>query len=410
MVGCASLAFATLWLSGDNSVLGQQQKEFRVSTLTSGWGYYSAAFGSDGRHLAVVASKGSRGGDGLEIIEEIQIWDLRDSKLVSERLLSPKKSSPNVPYHATALYGYTPSGAIILLGRDSLLLLLDPRTFDEIREINLATGDWPGASPHSFSFVKGVAVDKNGDRAAVLLQWGVGGGGELRVYDLNSGQLIRSWDYHSLRKTNDRNSDFGGADISADGRQVAVSVIPFVLGEGVLRSSDRNVFVLDVDSGSTVAALNTSYPAGDVRFAPTAPPVLLTVSADNYDKRRSPKDAIKVWDPVGGKLLRELAIAGAGVHFQVQVSSDGKIVLGYTGAERFEGHWWLGQEQNGFVAYDQFTLWDLTSGNIVASSPRFEPAESHRNFLLSPIGNAALLYPDTAGGETLSFYERQQTP
>jgi len=98
------------------------------------------------------------------------------------------------------------------------------------------------------------------------------------------------------------------------------------------------------------------------------------------------------------------------VHFQVQVSSDGRIVLGYTGLEKFEGHWWLGQEENGFVAYDRFTLWDLASGKLLASSMNIRPSESHRNFLLSPSGGVVLLYPDTAGGETLTFYELRRTP
>jgi WD40 repeat protein len=409
-LGCVSgFVLAILWWFGATLVMAQQQA-FRVYTLASGWGYHSAAFAPDDRYIAVIASKVSREEQALELTQEIQVWDFRDSNLISKKLLSRKKSS-DVSDHEISLYGYARSGSMILLGRNDHLMLLDSRTLDEIREIQLATGNWPHVLPQSptSSFVKGVAVDKSGDRAVVLLQWGRGVGGELRVYDLNSGNLLRTWDYRTLRK-NDRNADFGGVDISADGRRVVVSIIPFVLGEGVLHSSDRNVFVLDIDSGSTIAAVNTNYPAGRIRFAPTTPPVLLTVSADNFDRRRSPKDAIKVWDPASGKFLRELANKDGGVHFQVQVSSDGHIVLGNTGAERFEGHWWLGQEENGFVGYDQFTLWDLDTGSIIVSSPQIKPAESHRNFLLSPSGDVVLVYPETAGGETLIFYEFRRTP
>lgn len=405
------VVFTTLSWFPTCSVTGQeQQKAFRVYTLTGEWGYYAAAFAPDDQHLAVIASKGSSEERGLEITQEIQVWEFLHTKLAAEKVVTHQKVSPDVPYHShISLWGYTKSGSMILMVRSDHLVVLDSQTIGEIREIDLATGNWPKISHNSpsFSFVKDVAVDKQGDRASMLMQWGAGEGGELRVYDLGSGDLVRKWDYDSLRK-NDRNRDFGGADISADGRKVAVSLIPFVLGEGVLHSSERNVFVLDVDSGSPVAAINTGYPAGDVRFAPTDPPVLLTVSADNFDRQRSPKDTIKVWEPVSGKLLRELA-AQEGVHFQVQVSSNGRIVMGYTGLEKFHGHWWLGQEEGGSVAYDRFSLWDLPTGNAIAPSPRIPPSESHRDFLLSPSGRVVLIYPDVAGGRTLTFYELRST-
>jgi hypothetical protein len=403
------LAFVILWSSGTAAVMAQeQQNAFRAYSIASGWGYYSVAFAPDDRHLAAITSKGFRGERGVDVTQEIQVWDFRDTKLISEKVLSRDRPSTEARYQEISLYDYVRSGSMILLRRGNHLVLLDSRTLDEIREINLATGSWPLASSPStvFSFVKEVAVDKNGDRVAVLLQWGRDVGGELRVYNLNSGNLVRSWDYNSLRK-NDHNANFGGAAISGDGRLVAVSVIPFVLGEGALRSSDRNVFVLDVDLGSIRSAINTGYPAGHVCFAATEPPVLLSVSADNFDRQRSPKDAIKVWDPLNGKLMRELMSVPGGVHFQVQTSSDGQIVLGYTGLEKFTGHWWLGQEETGVIAYDQFTFWDLASGRVIASSPQITPSESHASFLLSPSGNVVLLYPNAAGGEPLTFYQRR---
>lgn len=410
----STLIFAIPWFSNTGLATGeQQQNPFRVYKLTSGWGYYGAAFSPDERFVAVIASKGSVENQETQVTKAIQIWDFRDTKLVSEKILSRKRlPRPTGPYdERISLYGYARSGSVILLGCNGHLVLLDSKTLDEIREVDLGMSDWPKVAPDSSadSFVKEVATDRNGDRVVVLLQWGRGGGGELRVYDLNSGNLVRRWDYNSLRK-NDRNADFGGADIAPNGQWVAASVIPFVLGEGVLHTWDRNVFVLNVDSGATAVAINTGYPTGHVCFAPTDPLSLLTVSADNFDRQRSSKDTIKIWDPTNGRLLRELAKPAEGVHFQVQVSLDGRVVLGYTGLEKFRGHWWRGQEEMGFLAYDQFSIWNLAKGNIIVSSPEIQPAESHREFLLSPRGNVVLLYPEVAGGKTLTFYELQSTP
>lgn len=405
-----------LWLSavmpGSRPV---QESMLHEYSLPSDWGYSSAAFSPDGRRLAAIAAKGFPGKEGAEIIEEIQIWDFRSGKLIAEKVLSrrpPSGAQLEPPILGSALYGYTHSGSELLLYSDGHLMLLDAMTLDQIRQIDLGKSSWPEFPPSwaSHSFLAEVNVDRNGDRAAVLLQWGTGGGGELRVYNLSSGDLVRKWAYQDLRGKNDRSEDFGGADISPDGRQVAVSIIPFAFGEGELHASDRNVFVLDVDSGHTLASVNTGYPAGEVRFAAGDPPSLLTVSADNFNKSRSRKDAIKVWDPQNGKLLRELAVPPEGVHFQVQVSSDGRIVMGYTGLEKFTGHWWLLQEEYGSVVHNGFCLWDLRTGKLIVSSPEIPPSQSHREFLLSPRGDVVLLYPESAGAGILTFYEFQSTP
>jgi WD40 repeat protein len=405
-----------LWLSvsfpGSQPV---QESLLHEYSLPSDWGYFSAAFSPDGRRLAAIAAKGFQGKEGTEITEEIQIWDFRSGKLIAEKipLRRPRsRAQLDPPIPRSALYGYTYSGSELLLYCDGNLILLDSITLDQIRQIDLGMSSWPEFPPSwaSHSFLKQLTVDRNGDRAAVLLQWGTGGGGELRVYNLSSGDLIRKWAYQDLRGKNDRSEDFGGSDISPDGRQVAVSIIPFALGEGELHATDRNVFVLDVDSGRTLVSLNTGYLAGEVRFAVGDPASLLTVSGDNFNKSRSRKDAIKVWNPQNGKLLRELAVPPEGVHFQVQVSSDGRIVMGYTGLEKFTGRWWLLQEEYGSVVYNRFCLWDQRTGQVVVTSPEIPPSQSHREFLLSPKGDVVLLYPESAGAGILTFYELQSGP
>jgi WD40 repeat protein len=405
-----------VWSSGARIMSGEQpQDRFRLYVLRTGTGYHGAMFSPDGRFVAVLASRETSEKQGTPV-EEIQVWDFRSNKLVSEKVLSPQwVPSPDATYQQqTYLYAYSQSGSIIALCGNGRLTLLDPKSFEELRDIDLDAAAWPKFPPNSssWSYVKKLSLDRNADRAAVLLQWGVGGGGELRVYDLQSGDLVKKWDYHDLRTNADGYADFGGADISPDGHKVGVSIIPFLPGEGDLHAWDRNVFVLDVDTGKKISEMNTVYPAGDVQFAATDPLSLLTVSADNFNRERSRTDAVKVWDPLTGKLLRGLTDPTGGVHFQVQTSSDGRVVLGYTGLEKFEGHWWLLEEEAESVAYDQFCLWNLATAHVIACSPEIPPlgSGSRRDFLLSPKGDAVLVYPTSDVGGPLTFYELQPAP
>jgi len=375
---------------------------FRVYSLPSTFGYFSAALSPNDRNVSVIA--------GATVTDtEIQIWDFRTAKLIAHRPLLPESALGRSSSSTSGVYAYSNSGSRILFCSGGYLKLLDAATLDPLKQIDLGASSWPALSPgqEAYSFIRAVAMDKRGERVAVLLQWGTGAGGELRVYNLTSGELIKKWNYEELRGKRDRTEDFGGADISSDGKVVSVSIIPFNLGEGSLSGTDRNVLVLDVDSGRTLSSINTGYPTGEVCFAATNPTSLLTVSADNYDRSRSHTDSIKVWNPLTGKLLRELQRPPEGVHFQVQVSSDGNTVLGYTGLEKFTGHWWLGEEENGIVAYDRFALWNFQTGKIIASSPEITPAQGHRRFLLSPSGDIVLMYPGTPGGTPLTLYEVQ---
>jgi len=128
---------------------------------------------------------------------------------------------------------------------------------------------------------------------------------------------------------------------------------------------------MDVKSGEKATGVNTKYVAGPVLFGPNE--TLLTGSV-NDDRKGYKYDTVKIWDARTGKLLREITNPHAGVHYRLDLSADGKLLLGYTGTEK---------PVENFVNVDsqQFQIWDFASGKLIATSPRIYPVN---NVILPP--------------------------
>jgi WD40 repeat protein len=140
---------------------------------------------------------------------------------------------------------------------------------------------------------------------------------------------------------------------------------------------------MDVKTGETLAGVNTKYFAGPVLFGPND--TLLTGST-NDDRTGDKYDSVKVWGAQTGKLLREITDPRTGVHYQLYLSADGKLLLGYTGTEK---------PVENFVNIDtqQFQIWDFASGKVLATSPKFLPIGNQPPRLqLSPDGKFVLVW------------------
>jgi WD40 repeat protein len=142
---------------------------------------------------------------------------------------------------------------------------------------------------------------------------------------------------------------------------------------------------MDVNSGQTVAGVNTKYVAGPVLFGPND--TLLTGSI-NSDRKGYSLDTIKVWDARTGRLLREIANPHEGVHYRLGLSLDGSLLLGYTGTEK---------PVENFVNIDsqQFGIWEFASGKLKATSPKILPVKDVNfppRMELSPDGRFVIVW------------------
>jgi hypothetical protein len=380
--------------TGKASTSLEGQNPFQISTLDTEWGTLSADVAPDD-HVAAVNSFGWE--NKSELVEQLQVWDFHKHTLVASKTLM-RQTLPKVDDAAInpGFVRFAQSGRKIVVCEcnQGRLLVLEPKTLDELQSIDLEMSSWPRVHPNAsgfHSFVADVQVDERADRAAVLLAWWGLGGGELRVYDLISGKIIQKWDFQA---------DVGKISLDPAGDMVAILFIPFPPGDRLLSLKERNLSVLNVDSGETVTKINTGYVASSVAFVGNDR--FATVSA-NPEPRYFSKDTLKIWNARTGQLIREISSQPGGVHDTLLVSAGGQVALGYVGLDKERGHWWLGQESYLDNVYRRFRLWDLMTGQAIATSSDL-PSLTGSAFALSAKGDIVLIYPVASGGP-LQFYE-----
>ena len=313
-----------------------------------------------------------------EVFVEVEVWDFVAQKLLAQRTLSHRPASASL----TAEWGevrYSGDGKVLLVYDGEILHVLRSATLDEITRIDLGLPSWPRDS----QVVDLVTPRDVSGELAILLSWGGGRGGALRIYDLQTGTLRRQWEF-----------DRGYPELGAhavwrpDGRRVAVSLLPLVPGEEVPKEQP-NVQVMDAESGKVLARFNAGYAAGPLCFTPKD--TLITATASPAWALVFGRHKIKIWNATTGRLLREIDSPPAGVRSSLAISADGKLLFGYTGAERANTA--PNASDSTLITEQRFRVWEVASGRVVATSPKILPLGVKRPELrLSAKGDRVLVF------------------
>lgn len=270
------------------------------------------------------------------------------------------------PFYSGQLpFGYfvtfAPGGIILLPDRGPKIDVLRADTLEKLRSIDVHLAkDQPYYGPDI------AEISPQGDRLAVTLthfadpEHGAAnllGGGEVRVYSLETDELIWGTSF----------SNVGVKDIawSPDGERLAVTlltenprlVVPHVID---------NLRVLDARSGREMLETPVGFMQGPVCFGSHGQ--ILTAPYFVVSQQPLKHQRIKVWDGRTGRFLREIGYPGRDVQGALEASSDGRVVVGYVG-RMDSGFSWHGMEDEVRGWQEKLAVWDARDGKLLASTP-----------------------------------------
>jgi WD40 repeat protein len=221
-------------------------------------------------------------------------------------------------------------------------------------------------------------------------------GGFIRVYDLDSGLQINEWEIPTGYLV-------GGTGLAwrQDGKLLAAA------------ASDRSrcfsgrgtVYLFDVQDGRQTRKLRIPNLAGDLVFGTGDTLYVANGSCAGYFSNRKPR--LPIFNAASGNKLGDIEFAGSGIRYNLAVSANRQVLLGYVGRE--EMRWEF--EDTLQVIDQRFAVWDLATHRLTYVSSDlgghgpYQPvlftfrlsASGHWAMLRSMIDhNQVWLYPVTA--------------
>lgn len=350
--------------------------EFPGSTIRT------VAFSPDGRFLAAGHVNVKRGEVKYEFAAGIGIYDLASRKWLVNRIVD----SGTLPYssskHRTIepeFLNYTSDGKRLTVFQGGSVRILDAASLAEQSNIDL--DDLPlYAEGNKQARVWDMKVSPVDDKVAILIgSFPTDMSGLLRVYDLNNSRMTFEWKIQDY---------LSGASMAFSPAGNKIAVVEPERDEDGRTSEGPDVAIFELSTESVKLRLNTGPDtAATAVFLDNDH--LLTVPM--WNARHMKRGSIKFWDINTGKLTREISDAPGGIHDYVDVSKDGRILLGYIGLNKDSGHFMKSVTQ-------RFRIWELASGKVVADSPEILPLTVDRpQFRLSSDGKTIVaLWPEAS--------------
>jgi WD40 repeat protein len=288
---------------------------------------------------------------GLPPTAELQMWDFRRGTLLQAHSLPAPEVRPGYP-HGTTYLRYTSDGQLLAVytGRD-LLHVLRASDLEEVRAVQIS----------SQANINAFEVSPTAHRLAVCMS------GDIRVYDLDSGEEIRSWRINpvsefrisELLQVHSR-LDKPGLAWRGDGAVLAVSVpdnSPCLRGGGT-------IYLFDSTSNQGSKTFRVPLSPASIAFGTGN---TLYVGSDTCGGLFTHWTLdLPIYDSVLGHETGRIPAGKVGFRGYIAISANKQILLTHADREKTT---FAGFEESLIVTDEQWQVWDLSAGKLVLTLP-----------------------------------------
>jgi uncharacterized protein with WD repeat len=288
---------------------------------------------------------------GVPQSAELQVWDFRRGTLLQAHSLPAPDAHPGYP-HGTTYLRYTSDGQLLAVytGGD-LLHVLRATDLEGVRTVQIPVH----ASINAFE------VSPTAHHVAVRMS------GDVRVYDLDSGEEIRSWRINQYSEFKawellqvHPQLDGPGLAWRGDGGALAVSVAdnpPCFRGGGT-------IYVFDPTSNQASKTIRVPLLPTSIAFGTGNSLYVASNTCGGYFTHWTLD--LPIFDSASGQEMGKIPAGKVGFRGYMAISANKQVLLAHADREKTT---FAGFEDSLSVTDEQWQVWDLSSGKLVVTFP-----------------------------------------
>lgn len=285
---------------------------------------------------------------------EIQIWDFRRQTLVQSGHF--EVSIPSMALEDSQVRYSTDGLLLAVYAGGGTVHVFRSSDLQELTQIPLEL---------SSAQLSGFEISPSSHILAVRRSFGgAARGGDLRIYDLDSGKQLRRW----LIREGDLYPVYGvsGVAWSGEGKLLAVTAPsdrPFARFAGT-------IYILAPDSAEPVNRFGVRFPPGSLAFGSDDKLYVASMASGGYFAHWTTD--LSIFNAKTGKQAGRIRAGKVGIRRTIAVSGNGRILLAYADRDKttFEG-----LEDTLKVSDPQWQIVDVTAGRVIFTIPATEYAD-----------------------------------
>jgi len=176
----------------------------------------------------------------------------------------------------------------------------------------------------------------------------------IKVFAIDTGKQLSE-----ISQGSSLTDSWGDVEVSPSGSHA------LIYGAGINGcSKGQNITVLDIGSSTVSTSFDAGFTIGQASFVDESS---IAVAGASFGGVDAPV-GIKIFDAQTAALVKQIGDSKDAPHEVVEASADGRFLFAYTGKENHCEECGKYSRGNLIITRAEFTVWDLTTGKIIAKS------------------------------------------